>query len=134
MRRPFEQMLEQRTPFEIAEGVALNVRRRRKERGLTQAGLAKRAGVSLGSLKRFEQSFQISLHSLAKIAIALDAEDGFGALFEQRYYRSIQDVIDATASARRDAALGANPRGGSPSGIRAGLGGEGGDAREDAAR
>ena len=36
----------------------------RKQSGFTQSELARRAGVSLGSLKRFETSGQISIQSL----------------------------------------------------------------------
>lgn len=39
----------------------------RKQAGYTQAELAKRSGVSLGSIKRFELSGQISLESLLKL-------------------------------------------------------------------
>ena len=36
----------------------------RKQAGFTQSELARRSGVSLGSLKRFETSGQISIQSL----------------------------------------------------------------------
>ena len=36
----------------------------RKQAGFTQSELARRSGVSLGSLKRFETSGQISMQSL----------------------------------------------------------------------
>jgi transcriptional regulator with XRE-family HTH domain len=86
--------LEQQTPPEIAQEIAANVRKRRKEHKLSQQELAKRSGVSLGSLKRFENQHEISLVSLIKIAIALDCEDDFAALFVRKHYRSIQEVID----------------------------------------
>ena len=38
----------------------------RKQVGMTQSELAKRSGVSLGSIKRFEHTGQISLESLLK--------------------------------------------------------------------
>ena len=50
--------------------------------------------MSLGSIKRFETKYQISLSSLIKIAIALDVEDDFDDLFKQKTYSSIQEVID----------------------------------------
>lgn len=43
----------------------------------TQAGLAKRSGVSLGSIKRFERSGQISLDSLLKLSLILECLDDF---------------------------------------------------------
>jgi transcriptional regulator with XRE-family HTH domain len=87
--------LEQKTPAEIAGDVALAMRKRRKERGFTQAELARRSGVSLGSLKRFESQNEIALASLIRIAVALGCEDDFEGLFSRRQYRSIQEVIDA---------------------------------------
>ena len=68
---------QQQTPPEIALALAANVRARRKERKLTQSGLAKLSGVSLGSIKRFESSGEISLKSLLNIAVVLDCEEDF---------------------------------------------------------
>ncbi|MEG0071868.1 MAG: helix-turn-helix transcriptional regulator [Raoultibacter sp.] len=90
----FNLSLIQKTPPEIAGELAQNVRARRKEARLSQLALAKKSGVSLGSLKRFESSGEISLFSLLKIAIALDCEDDFTQLFARKHYRSIQEVID----------------------------------------
>lgn len=89
-------LLEQQTPDEIAAALAQRVRARRKEQKLTQAQLSSKAGVSLGSLKRFERDCQISLASLIKISIALDCESDFSALFSKRGYASIQEVIDGS--------------------------------------
>lgn len=50
---------------------AENMRALRLEKGLTQAGLAERSGVSLASLRKFEQEGQISLVSFFKLAMAL---------------------------------------------------------------
>ncbi len=89
--------LDQKTPTEVACGIAERVRARRKERKLTQAEMSRKAGVSLGSYKRFEQEGLISLDSLVKVAIALGCEDDFESLFAQRSYASIQDVIAESA-------------------------------------
>ncbi|WP_165172938.1 helix-turn-helix domain-containing protein [Adlercreutzia sp. ZJ242] len=86
---------EQQTPCEIAAALAQRVRARRRELGLTQTQMSRKAGMSLGSYKRFEQTHQISLESLIKISIALNREDDFDALFAKREYASIQDVINA---------------------------------------
>jgi transcriptional regulator with XRE-family HTH domain len=45
---------------------------KRLDKNPTQEGLAKRSGVSLGSLKRFESSGHISLESLLKLALVLE--------------------------------------------------------------
>lgn len=54
---------------------------RRLALNITQADLARRAAVPLPTLKRFEQSGEVALATLLRIAAALDALDGFGALF-----------------------------------------------------
>ena len=66
--------LYQKTWTEINNDIAQKIVRLRKRKKITQKQLAARSGVSLGSLKRFEQSGEISLQSLTKIAIALDVE------------------------------------------------------------
>ncbi len=76
--------------MEIAE----RVRKKRKANKLTQKQLAQKSGVSLGSLKRFERTGEISLSSLVKIAFALNCENDFQSLFAKKEYRSIQEVID----------------------------------------
>lgn len=46
--------------------IAQNMRDLRLEKGLTQEGLSKRSGVSLSSLRKFEQKGVISLESFFK--------------------------------------------------------------------
>ena len=65
-----------------------------KRKKITQKQLAARSGVSLGSLKRFEQSGEISLQSLTKIAIALDVENELEDLFNNVPFASIEEVIN----------------------------------------
>ena len=81
-------------PGEVAREIGKREAARRKQKKLTQAELSARAGVSLGSLKRFEQTGEISFVSLLKIAFILDEMDFFEGLFERQEYRSIQEVID----------------------------------------
>ena len=65
----------------------------RKRRKLSQKELAAKAGVSLGSLKRFEQTGEISLQSLTKLAIALEAEEAIQQLFADIPPQSIEEVV-----------------------------------------
>lgn len=83
-----------RSPADINLEIAKRMQKKRKANKLTQAQLAERSGVSLGSVKRFERMGEISLTSLVKIAFTLDCEDDFDALFARREYASIQEVID----------------------------------------
>ncbi len=83
-----------KTPNEIQKMIASNERKCRKAAKLTQEQLSEKSGVSLGSLKRFETTGEISLHSLLKLAVVLEQEREFMELFEKKQYNSIQEVID----------------------------------------
>lgn len=67
----------------IACEISQRMRQRRKDLHFSQSVLAHRSGVSLGSLKRFEQDSLISLESLIKLSVALGCEKSFAALFSQ---------------------------------------------------
>lgn len=86
--------LYQKTWTEINNDIAQKIVRLRKRKKITQKQLAVRLGVSLGSLKRFEQSGEISLQSLTKIAIALDVENELEDLFNNVPFASIEEVIN----------------------------------------
>jgi transcriptional regulator with XRE-family HTH domain len=54
----------------------------RKQAGYTQSELARRSGVSLGSLKRFETTGQISLESLFLLIDVLGRLDDFDMILK----------------------------------------------------
>lgn len=85
--------LYQKTWKEINTEIAERMVQLRKRKKLSQKSLALRSGVSLGSLKRFEQTGEISLQSLTKIAIALEVEGEFEELFSKVPFASIEEVI-----------------------------------------
>lgn len=64
----------------------------RKAKKLTQKQLAERTGVSYGSIRRFEQTGEISLLSLVKIANALDCLEDFNELFKKTPVTNIRDL------------------------------------------
>ena len=68
-------------PDQIARNIALRMRGKRRELKLSQADLAEKSGVSLGSLKRFEHDALISLDSLIKLSVALGCAGDFAELF-----------------------------------------------------
>ena len=73
--------------------LAERVKQNRLELNLTQKALAARSGVSFASLRRFENTGEISLKSLILIAIALDAAEGFSELFSRKQYQSIDQLL-----------------------------------------
>jgi len=74
-------------------GIAKRVKERRKEQNVSQRKLAEISGVSLGSVKRFERSGEISLKSLLKIGFALEYEHGFVELFDKKPL-SLNEVVN----------------------------------------
>jgi transcriptional regulator with XRE-family HTH domain len=75
--------------------LAENTRARRLETGLTQKGLASRAGVSLPTLRKFEQKGLISLESFLKIMLVLDGLEQLvkSTVPQQTEFSSIDDVL-----------------------------------------
>ncbi len=82
------------TPQEVMQNLKIKFRQRRKELKYTQKELSERSEVSLGSLKRFESSGQISLESLLKLALVLDCLEGFGLLCRQKEVKSIEEMLN----------------------------------------
>lgn len=82
------------TPDEITMTVANNTRKLRKRLKISRQKLSEISGVSYGSIKRFEETGNISFLSLTKIAMALDAVADIKKIFSQVPYKSIQEVIN----------------------------------------
>ena len=83
-----------KTPNEIAKELVEKIKQHRKKFKISQAQLASKSGVSLGSIKRFESKYEISLNSFIKILIALNLEGDLENLFTQKNYTSIDEVIN----------------------------------------
>ncbi|MCL2443868.1 MAG: helix-turn-helix domain-containing protein [Treponema sp.] len=81
--------------LDIKQRLTQRIRLRRREGKISQAELAGRSGVSLGSVKRFENTGEISLSSLLRIAVVLGYENDFNKLFERKNYQSIDEIINA---------------------------------------
>lgn len=64
---------------------------------LSQEGLAKRSGVTLGSLKRFERTGLIAFDSLLKLALVLDCLGDFDRVAAEDDHaltgRSLDDIL-----------------------------------------
>ena len=83
-----------KTPNDIAKELVEKIKQHRKKLKISQAQLATKSGVSLGSIKRFESKYEISLNSFIKILIALSLEQDLENLFTQKSYNSIDEVIN----------------------------------------
>ena len=84
------------TPSSIMIELKDKFKERRLFLELTQEGLSSRSGVSLGSLKRFESTGQISLESLLKLSLVLECLDDFSLLANVKTptITSIDDLIN----------------------------------------
>lgn len=69
------------TPHEMQKAIADQVRILRLELNFSQQTLAKKSGVSYGTLKKFEQTGKISLESLLKLAVVFGCMHDFKTLF-----------------------------------------------------
>ena len=88
------------SPPDALLGVRDRFKRRRLAANLTQAGLAKRSGVSLGSLKRFETTGLIAFDSLLQLALVLDCLGDFDRVAadddKALVGRSLDDILAAS--------------------------------------
>ena len=66
-----------KTPSEMQQQIKDIMKQKRKALRLTQSELGHKSGVSLGSVKRFEQSGKISFESLLQLAFVLECLDDF---------------------------------------------------------
>ena len=89
------------SPSDIALQIAARVKVRRLELDLTQEGLAARAGVKFATYRRFEQTGEISLRGLLEDGFAWNALTDFDALFAQKQYQSIDDLLNEQSVIRK---------------------------------
>ncbi|MDO4962271.1 MAG: transcriptional regulator [Eubacteriales bacterium] len=86
--------LTQKTSDEIDRELALRFQSIRKRKKISRKLLSERSGVSLGSLRRFEESGEISLKSLTKLTIAMEISDELEELFTDVPFASIEEVLN----------------------------------------
>ncbi|MDR0867100.1 MAG: helix-turn-helix domain-containing protein [Planctomycetota bacterium] len=79
----------------VQQGLIDRLRARRKEAKLSQRVLADRAQVSWGSIKRFEQTGEIALTSLLRLAVVLGYENDFNLLFARPNFQSLDEMLNA---------------------------------------
>ena len=69
------------TPSDTQRELAARAKARRLALNITQAELAERSGMSLGSLRRFETTGEISLRAFLELALVLGELKEFSSLF-----------------------------------------------------
>jgi HTH-type transcriptional regulator / antitoxin HipB len=89
------------TPDEVSRFIADRARALRLIKGWKRDTLAGRAGVSAGSLKRFESTGKASLELVLKISHALGRLDEFARLLEPPDPRSMADLEERSRGPER---------------------------------
>ncbi len=89
------------SPDQLALELAQRARALRLSRDLSQQGLADRAGVSVGTLKRFERTGQIALVTLIRLAIVLDALDELESWFLPSPWSTLDEASASEAAPPR---------------------------------
>jgi len=79
-------------PADVARALAQRAKAVRLMQGWTQASLARRAGVTLASYRRFEATGKSSLELLLKVAHALGRLDEFASLLAPPPASSIEEL------------------------------------------
>ena len=82
-------------PIEIQKEIARKEKERRRKKGITQEEMARRADLSLSSLRRFEQTGEISFAALIRIGSVLDDEKAFLGLFAPQEFKTMKELLDA---------------------------------------
>jgi transcriptional regulator with XRE-family HTH domain len=73
--------------------IGARARELRLERSIRQSDLADKVGVTLATIRRFEQTGKVGFDVVIGVAIALGAEAELARLFSIPEPRSIDDVI-----------------------------------------
>ncbi len=83
------------TPSDVTKRLAERVKGIRKRKKISQKQMAARSNVSYATLRKFEQTGQISLESFVKIAMELGVVGEINSLFNEPVYTSIEEVVNA---------------------------------------
>jgi transcriptional regulator with XRE-family HTH domain len=83
------------TPEQVSKKLAARTKALRLDKGWKQITLAERSGVSLASLRRFEESGKTSLQHLLDLAFALNRLDDFEVLLQPPRASSLAELETA---------------------------------------
>ena len=89
----FYDLIGKDSPEKVQMNIANNIKKMRKNRGMSQAELAKASMVSFASYRIFEKSGKIALSSLIRIAFALGIEGDFAKLFKPEEHISYEEFF-----------------------------------------
>ena len=88
-------------PEDIATEIALRLRNRRLAQNLTLEGLARRSGVALGTLKKFERTGQIALVSFIRLVITLKDEAALENILLEQKFETLDEILQSGKKPKR---------------------------------
>jgi len=88
-------------PGDIAAEIANRLRGRRLAQNLSLEGLARRSGVALGTLKKFERTGQIALVSFIRLVISLKDEAALENLLLEQKFETLDDILQSEKRPKR---------------------------------
>jgi transcriptional regulator with XRE-family HTH domain len=88
-------------PEDIAAELAARLKSRRLAQNLTLEGLARRSGVPLGTLKKFERTGQIALVSFIRLVVVLKDEAALEKLLLEQRFESLDEVLGSGTKPKR---------------------------------
>jgi len=80
---------------DIAAELAVRLRNRRLAQNLTLEGLARRSGVALGTLKKFERTGRIALVSFIRLVVTLNDEAALEGLLLEQKFETLDEVLQS---------------------------------------
>jgi len=86
---------------DIASELAVRLKSHRLTQNLTLEGLARRSGVALGTLKKFERTGRISLVSFIRLVITLKDEAALENLLIQKKFETFDEVLQTGKQPKR---------------------------------
>ena len=88
-------------PEDIAIELAVRLKSRRLAQNLTREGLAKRSGVALGTLKKFERTGQIALVSFIRLVVVMKDEAALEKLLLEQPFETLGEVLGSGSKPKR---------------------------------
>ena len=86
---------------DIASELAARLKSHRLTQNLTLEGLARRSGVALGTLKKFERTGRISLVSFIRLVITLKDEAALENLLIEKKFETFDEVLQTGKQPKR---------------------------------
>jgi transcriptional regulator with XRE-family HTH domain len=86
---------------DVASELAARLKSHRLTQNLTLEGLARRSGVALGTLKKFERTGRISLVSFIRLLVTLKDEAALESLLIEKKFETLDEILQTGEKPKR---------------------------------